>query len=137
MLMPKNISIPQASEKIGEFLQVIAPPARMAILLSIGRGEACVCHLEASLGWRQAYISQHLMALRKADILLDRREGRYIYYRLADLSILDLALNAARLSGLDPESLAPFINARKNPACECPHCAPVPVSSPSLKEKTT
>jgi hypothetical protein len=52
--MPKNMTLPQTSEKIGEVLQVIAPPARLAILIAIGTGEACVCHLEAALGWRFA-----------------------------------------------------------------------------------
>lgn len=131
--MPMNISIPEISEKIGDLLQVIAPPARLAILLSIGSGEACVCHLEASLGWRQAYISQHLMALKKADILQDRRDGRYIYYRLANVSLLDLILDFARLSGLDPESISPHLNTRKNPSCECPHCAPALIPVESLK----
>ncbi|NWG07099.1 MAG: winged helix-turn-helix transcriptional regulator [Chloroflexi bacterium] len=51
------------AEQISPLLSAIASPQRIAILLAIGTGEACVCHLEASLGWRQAYISQHLMAL--------------------------------------------------------------------------
>lgn len=120
------MSIPEVSEKTGALLQVIAPPARIAILLSIGRGEACVCHLEASLGWRQAYISQHLMALRKADILQDRREGRYVYYRLANESVLDLILDAARLSGVDLKDMVrPPVQEAASP-CACPHCNPEP-----------
>ncbi len=130
--MPKNMTLPQASEKIGKLLQVIAPPARLAILLAIGRGEACVCHLETALGWRQAYISQHLMALRKADILTDRREGRYIFYRLKNASLLDLITASARLSGLNLESITPLISTRNNPSCECPQCAPVPIPASSL-----
>jgi len=131
--MPRKTSIPRVSEKIGDLLQVIAPPARIAILLAIGTGEACVCHLEAALGWRQAYISQHLMALRKADILQDRRDGRYIYYRLADASLLDLILSSVRLSGLSTESVSALINTQVNPSCECPHCSPALVSIESLK----
>lgn len=126
VFMEKNISIPQVSEKIGQLLQVIAPPARIAILLSIGGGEACVCHLEASLGWRQAYISQHLMALRKAELLQDRREGRYVYYRLANESFLELVLAAARLSGVDISSLETPVNPEGNSLCNCPNCSPEP-----------
>jgi len=130
--MPKNVSIPQISEKVSGLLQVIAPPARLAILLSIGSGEACVCHLEASLGWRQAYISQHLMALRKADVLLDRRDGRYIYYRLANASLLDLILASARLNGLSAEAVSALINTQLNPSCECPQCSPALIPATSL-----
>jgi DNA-binding transcriptional ArsR family regulator len=110
------------ADRISAILQVVSSPARIAILLSIGHGEACVCHLEAALGWRQAYISQHLMALRKAEILVDRRDGRYVYYRLADASLLELVLATAQLGGLDREAIAPLINTQKNPSCECPQC---------------
>jgi ArsR family transcriptional regulator len=129
--MPKNMTIPQISEKISGLLDVISPPARLAILLTIGTGEACVCHLEAALGWRQAYISQHLMALRKADILQDRREGRYVFYRLKDASLLDLITASARLSGLPAESVSALINTQVNPSCECPQCTPslIPATS--------
>ncbi len=118
----------QVSQKIAEPLQAIASKQRIAILLAIGHGEACVCHLEAALGWRQAYISQHLMALRKADILQDRREGRYIFYRLKDASLLDLLTASARLGRLSAESISTLIDTPSNPACECPHCSPVPIS---------
>jgi DNA-binding transcriptional ArsR family regulator len=129
----KKQPIDKISQQIAAPLEAIASPQRIAILLSIGRGEACVCHLEATLGWRQAYISQHLMALRKADILQVRREGRYIYYRLANASLLDLMLDTARLSGLDPETISPLINTSKNPSCECPNCAPALIAIESLK----
>ncbi|MBK9925813.1 MAG: helix-turn-helix transcriptional regulator [Anaerolineales bacterium] len=127
----KRQSITQISEQIAAPLTAIASPQRIAILLLIGKGEACVCHLEASLGWRQAYISQHLMALRKADILQDRREGRYIFYSLKDASLLDLITASATLSGLSAESVSALINTQVNPSCECPQCVPalIPVTS--------
>jgi len=127
----KKQSILQISEQIAAPLTTIASSQRIAILLLIGKGEACVCHLEASLGWRQAYISQHLMALRKADILQDRREGRYIFYRLKDASILDLVTASAILSGLSAETVSALINTQVNPSCECPQCTPalIPVTS--------
>lgn len=121
----KKHTLPQIAEQIAAPLQAIASPQRVAILLAIGRGEACVCHLETALGWRQAYISQHLMSLRKADILTDRREGRYIYYRLKNASFLDLIIAAASQSGLAAESVSALINTQVHPSCECPQCAPV------------
>ncbi|MCB0102597.1 MAG: winged helix-turn-helix transcriptional regulator [Anaerolineales bacterium] len=129
----KKTSIPEISEKLAAPLNAIASPQRIAILLAIGKGEACVCHLETALGWRQAYISQHLMALRKADILQDRREGRYVYYRLKNASYLDLILDSATLSGLSAETVSAIINAETYPSCECPHCTPALISVESLK----
>ena len=122
----------QISKQIATPLTAIASPQRIALLLLIGKGEACVCHLEASLGWRQAYISQHLMALRKADILQDRREGRYIFYSLKDTSILDLVTASATLSGLPAETVSALINTQIHPSCECPQCTPAPIPAESL-----
>ena len=125
--MNRNPEILKVSKRLAGVFHVIGSPPRIAILIAIGRGEACVCHLEAALGWRQAYISQHLMALRKESVLQDRRDGRFIYYRLADSSILDILLDAARLSGLNPNSLAALIGSRKNASCGCPKCVPPPI----------
>lgn len=132
MNMKKSLLI-QTSEQIAASLSALASPQRVAILLAIGNGEACVCHLEAALGWRQAYISQHLMALRKADILSDRREGRFVFYRLKKTSLLDLVKNAAVLSGISGEAVSALINTSDYPACECPQCAPVLIPIPILK----
>jgi ArsR family transcriptional regulator len=128
----KKQTLLQISEQIAAPLQAIASPQRIAILMAIGTGEACVCHLETALGWRQAYISQHLMALRKADILQDRREGRYVFYRLKDASLLDLITASARLSGLPAESVSALINTQVNPSCECPQCIPSLIPATSL-----
>ncbi len=128
----KKHPILQISEKIAAPLEAIAAPQRIAILLAIGKGEACVCHLETALGWRQAYISQHLMALRKADILQDRREGRYVFYQLRNASFLDLILAAATLSGLSADSVSALVNTQVYPSCECPQCAPLLIPANSL-----
>ena len=127
----KKQPILDISKKIAAPLSVIASPQRIAILLAIGRGEACVCHLESALGWRQAYISQHLMALRKADILQDRREGRYVYYRLKNAALLDLITASAAQSGLAADAVSSLINTQVYPSCECPHCVPaiIPLSN--------
>ena len=103
-------------ESVSQFLQTIAQPARLQILLAIGESETCVCHLEATFGWRQAYLSQHLMALRKAGILLARRQGRFIHYRLSDLRLLALVRQAAELQDVSLPDLAP------SSECGCPNC---------------
>jgi ArsR family transcriptional regulator len=127
----KKLTIPQISDQIASPLEAIASPQRIAILLALGQGEACVCHLETVLGWRQAYISQHLMALRKADILEDRKEGRYVYYRLKNTSYLDLIIASAEVCGLSKETVLDLSNTPTYPSCECPHCTPalIPIAS--------
>jgi ArsR family transcriptional regulator len=116
-------------------MEAIASPQRIAILLAIGQGETCVCHLETELGWRQAYISQHLMSLRKAEILENRREGRYVFYRLNNASYLDLIVASGEVCGLSKETVFELINTQIYPSCECPHCSQevIPVDSLGVK----
>jgi DNA-binding transcriptional ArsR family regulator len=104
-------------EQISNLFQVIGPAARLQILLAIGEGEVCVCHLEAMLGLRQAALSQHLMALREAGIVSDRREGRFIFYHLAEPRLLGVLRQMAELQGVPLPDLSP------SPVCECPNCS--------------
>lgn len=107
-----------SAKEISKLFKTIGSAPRIQIMLAIGTGEACVCHLETMLGLRQAYISQHLMALRQAKVLTSRREGRFIYYRLRNTGLLGLLENAAELSG----SRIPLF---PNPVdCPCPACSP-------------
>lgn len=109
---------------LAELFKVIGQPARIEILRAIGRGEACVCHLEAQLNMRQAYISQHLMALRQANVLDTRRDGRYIYYSLANPAVLDLVYQAAQLLGIPDEIFGQKYTEQSVEGCACPHCDP-------------
>lgn len=106
------------AKKISRLLSAIRSTPRIRILLSIHTDEVCVCHLEAILGWRQAYISQHLMALRAAGILTSRKEGRFVYYRIKDLRVLQLIRQAADIMDVP-------LNPVKIPGdCACPTCSP-------------
>jgi ArsR family transcriptional regulator len=105
---------------VGGLFKEISPPARIKILLAIGEEEVCVCHLEASLRMKQAYLSQHLMALRKAGILITNREGRFIYYRLANTVLLTVIQTAAKV--LDIQMVVNKEPTEKN-KCPCPKCS--------------
>lgn len=71
-------------EPVARLFSLLAHPARLRILDLLRRGEARVCHLQAVLGVPQPYVSQQLRVLREAGLISQRREGLYIYYRLAD-----------------------------------------------------
>jgi DNA-binding transcriptional ArsR family regulator len=109
-------------KQAGKLFSVMGNPFRIKLLLTLGKGEACVCHLEAFLGKRQAFISQHLMALRKAGLLETRREGKYVYYHLSDLDTLDLIRKAGVVAGLEDIQLEEFENPDFLPTCPCPKC---------------
>ena len=84
-----------------QFFKVLAHPARISIINILRDGEHCVCHMEAYLGLRQAFISQQLAVLREAGIIVDRRDGWNIFYRVINPQIYDLLDAANRLTGVD------------------------------------
>lgn len=53
-----------------------------ATLLIAEHGELCVCELMCALDDSQPKISRHLALLRSTGLLLDRRQGQWVYYRL-------------------------------------------------------
>jgi DNA-binding transcriptional ArsR family regulator len=115
--------IPAKPEKnISQLLYTLGQPTRVKILLAIGEDESCVCHLEALLGQRQPYISQHLMALRKAKILTTRRDGRFIFYRLRNPKLLDLIQMAGEISGVSELMRDVSNQVHDTQTCVCPQC---------------
>jgi len=58
-----------------------APPASHTLLI-LREGELCVCELIHALDDSQPKISRHLAQLRSCGLLLDRRQGQWIYYRI-------------------------------------------------------
>lgn len=65
-------------------LQAIADPTRVRALLALRDGELCVCQLIALLRLAPSTVSKHLSILKGAGLVAARKEGRWIYYRLAD-----------------------------------------------------
>lgn len=122
--MVTNISVSEhPEEQISKLLALIGQPARIQILLVIGAQEACVCHLEAVLGMRQASISQHLMVLRKAGLVTAQRDRRNVFYRLVHPEVVDVLLQSAQLTGSDAAALR-ALGQRPAPGCPCPQCNP-------------
>ncbi|MBA8867130.1 metalloregulator ArsR/SmtB family transcription factor [Pantoea agglomerans] len=64
--------------------QALADETRLALVLLLReKGELCVCDLSAILQKSQPKTSRHLALLKKKGILHDRREGKWIHYRLS------------------------------------------------------
>ncbi len=61
----------------------LADPTRRRILaLLVDQGELCVCELTAAVGDIQPKISRHLGVLKEAGLVVARREGTWMFYRL-------------------------------------------------------
>lgn len=99
-------------------LKLLAHPVRIAILKILQQDEACVCHMEATLGYRQAYLSQQLAVLREAEVISDRRDGWNVYYQIQNEGILELLDLSENLAGSEKSEIPihPI-------SCPCPKCS--------------
>lgn len=75
----------------------MADETRFQILLTLKKGERCVCDIMDELDKEQSLISHHLQALRKCGLVHKRREGKKIIYRL-DPPILKFLTGVEKLS---------------------------------------
>lgn len=66
--------------------RALADRTRLRLLNLVGEEEVCVCYLVESLKLSQPKISRHLAYLRRAGIVVARRDGKWMHYRLALLS---------------------------------------------------
>ena len=63
-------------------------PTRAKLLFALlEAGELCVCDLAASTGIQEATVSQSLRMLRASGVVTGRRQGRLVFYRLADAHV--------------------------------------------------
>jgi ArsR family transcriptional regulator len=64
--------------------QALGDKTRLRILGLLLAGEVCVCHIHESLGMSQPKVSRHLAYLRRSGLVETRRQGLWVYYRLAE-----------------------------------------------------
>ncbi|MDQ9092577.1 metalloregulator ArsR/SmtB family transcription factor [Pseudoalteromonas haloplanktis] len=71
-------------ERAEQLLKILANKNRLMILCSLQEREMSVSELNESIPLAQSALSQHLAALRKANIVNTRRDGQTIFYRVID-----------------------------------------------------
>lgn len=70
-------------KQTARIFKTLADETRLRILALLTTGELCVCDLMAALNLPQSTVSRHLATLRNAGLVDDRRQGVWMYYRLA------------------------------------------------------
>ena len=78
-------------------LKVLANQERMLLLCQLAQGEMCVSDLEEQLEIRQPTLSQQLAVLRNEGVVETRREGKNIFYSVADPALLEILAVLYRL----------------------------------------
>ena len=81
-----NEKLPSETElyDLAELFKEFRAPTRILILFVLFEAEVCVCDLEEALGMTQSAISHQLRILKQNKLVKNRREGKSIFYSLAD-----------------------------------------------------
>lgn len=88
-----NESIERMREAAGEAAQMLRSLAhqdRLLLLCQLTQEELCVSDLETRLGITQPGLSQQLGVLRREGLVSTRRDGKHVFYRIADERVLAL-----------------------------------------------
>ena len=111
-------------KRAAELLKALSHPVRLRILEILHGGEECVCHMEATLGLRQAYISQHLSVLRDAGLVSVRRDGWNAYYAVIQPSVFEVMEAATGMYlGTGDKRSSKNVKRSRARGCPCPKCA--------------
>ena len=82
--VPTAAEMERGVHKAADLLRSLAHPQRLGILCMLIERERTVSELMHELGMRQSTVSQQLQRLRSEHLVQCRREGKNVYYRLAD-----------------------------------------------------
>ena len=87
----------QAASRAVAALKLLGNEDRLLLLCQLSQSECCVGDLESLLGIRQPTLSQQLAVLRAEGVVQTRRNGKKIFYRIADPAILEVLAVLYRL----------------------------------------
>ncbi len=81
---------PGEVEVLAELFHQMADPTRLHLLMSLFRGEKCVCDLAEKTDVSVSAVSHQLRSLRTARLVRSRKKGRHVFYMLDDDHVRDL-----------------------------------------------
>lgn len=99
------------SEELSRFFGVLAHPLRILIVEELRNGELTVSDLKDALNVPQASVSQHLGILRANRIVLERRDGRHVYYHLRQQELANLVVQCIKFVAPDDQESRRIISA--------------------------
>ena len=76
-------------QSVSELFKILGDPTKIKILLSLAKGELCVCDITHIIGMSLSAVSHQLRILRTSNLVTYRSEGKMAMYSLKDYSILE------------------------------------------------
>jgi len=86
--------------------KALSEETRLRIMKLLERGELCVCDIVAALDIIQPRVSFHLAVLREANLIKDRKQGKWTHYRIADNDLFKRFLLLSTLERISGESVS-------------------------------
>lgn len=80
----QNLPASEELSQMGTYFKILGDPTRLKILYALNKGELCVCDLSVALGMSVSAISHQLSVLRQAHLVMFRRDGKVVFYKLHD-----------------------------------------------------
>ena len=78
-------------------LKALADESRVRTVVALRGRELCVCQIVELLRLAKSTVSKHMAILKQARVVDSRKDGRWIYYRLADEEVLPQAADATKM----------------------------------------
>jgi len=91
---------PDILQRASAILKTLGHPLRLAIIDTLADGERNVTDIQAAIGESQAITSQHLRLMERRNILVSRKDGVQVFYRLKDQFITKI-LECVRSCGME------------------------------------
>jgi ArsR family transcriptional regulator len=105
--------------ELTNIFKALSDETRLRILKLLQEGELCVCDIVAALDLIQPKVSFHLNVLKEAGFIKDRKQGRWIHYRIDDADMFKRILllsvferTTEKTVGEDKRRLAAFLKAK-------------------------
>jgi ArsR family transcriptional regulator, arsenate/arsenite/antimonite-responsive transcriptional repressor len=92
-------------DKVLNMYKALSDETRLKILKILEQGELCVCDIVAALNMIQPNISFHLGVLKEAGFIKDRRQGKWIHYRIEDSEMFRRFLILSTLERIPAKSV--------------------------------
>jgi ArsR family transcriptional regulator len=93
-------------DELLSLFKALSDETRLRIVKLLENGELCVCHLVAAVDMSQPKVSFHLKALKEAGLVKDRRQGKWMHYRLNESDLFKRLLFLSIAERVTKEEMA-------------------------------
>ena len=89
-LVKPEVLATEKAQQMSEFFSALSDPHRLKLLSALAQQELCVCDLAAAVKMGESAVSHQLRVLRSQRLVKYRRQGRNVYYSMADDHVMTI-----------------------------------------------